>query len=284
MDRIHLIPYSKEWRELNNLPTLEHELFFDLLFVSPSYQLVSAIERGDAAQLKSDQNLPRFNEVLDLYKIIGDISEITFDEWWQKKGQYLFYEKKEVESLNLSLDLRKEKKVLLSEVSDLIDQEKQRTAQSIKIKFIKNKVRVSTLSSRINLIFDLAGKRRLNPSFEYWRLAIFSGMKSNFAKGMKIDAKKTPTNLKARENLTEQVSRALSDTLFFSENAARGIFPSNKAIKTGLKFDLSFIDTYGRKKIKRETLERRLLHKSGKQSLTESQWKNYRKYANKKSK
>ena len=51
------------------------------------------------------------------------------------------------------------------------------------------------------------------------------------------NSKKTLDNLEARTALGVLVSKKLKEALYIAENAARGIYPSNEKIRTGLEFD-----------------------------------------------
>jgi len=212
-----------------------------------------------------------FDKVLKIYDLVGDVSEILFDHWWQSTGQYLFFDSQNSELINITINLSREKKDMLDEIEKLIDNQKNKLETSIKIPFIKNKVRYKTLSSRVALVHDFATKRTLYPKFEYWRVAVFTSLKSKYVKGLKIDSKKTPGNIVAREKLTELVSKHLKDALYFSENAARGDFPSNAQIETGLDFDFRLIREIGHRQGTKEGRYWIALKEKGGQRLNDSQ-------------
>ena len=265
------MPYSRQWREVNRLPTLEHEEFFELLMISPSYQLATAIKKGAIKMPPLNKRPTDFDKVLKIYGLVGDISEILFDHWWQTTGQHLFFDSHKSEVINVVIDLTRDKKDLLNEINKLIDSQKQKPETSTKIPFIKNKVRYKTLSSRVNLVHDFAAKRTLRSNFEYWRLAVFTGLKSQYIEGLKVDSKKTADNIVAREKLTELVSKHLKEALYFSENAARGHFPSNASIETGLDFDFELIKEVGSRQAKKESNYMYEQRKIGQQRLNDSQ-------------
>ena len=274
--------FSKDWREANRLPTLEHEEFFEFLLISPSYQLVTAIKIG-AVKMPSDTDRPLdFDKVLKLYDLVGNISEVIFDHWWVSTGQYIFFDSKKSKEINITIDLTKDKEALLSEIGQLIENEKQKPDTSEKILFIKNKVRIKTLSSRINLVHDFANKRTKFPRIEYWRIAVFTGLKSQYIKELKIDSKKTKDNIVAREKLTELVTKNLREALYFSENAARRNFPSNLPIDTGLEFNLQFIREVGFGRAKKEYQHWNALREKGEQRLNDSQRPKFKKRTHKK--
>jgi hypothetical protein len=274
--------FSKDWREANRLPTLEHEEFFEFLLISPSYQLATSIKIG-AVKMPSDTDRPLdFDKVLKLYDLVGNISEVIFDQWWVSTGQYIFFDSNKSKEINITIDITKDKETLLNEISQLIENEKQKPDTSKKIHFITNKVRVKTLSSRINLVHDFANKRTKFPTIEYWRVAVFTGLKSQYINGLKIDSKKTPGNIIAREKLTELVTKHLKDALYFSENAARGDFPLNAPIETGLEFNLQLIREIGFRQGKIESQYRYALKEKRGQRLNDSQRSKFMKRTRKK--
>ena len=274
--------FSKDWREANRLPTLEHEEFFEFLLISPSYQLATAIKIG-AVKMPSDKDRPLdFDKVLKLYDLVGNISEVIFDHWWVSTGQYIFFDSKKSKEINITIDLTKDKETLLSQIDQLIENEKQKPDTSKKINFIKNKVRIKTLSSRTNLVYDFANSRTKFPAIEYWRIAVFTGLKSQYIKGLKIDSKKTKDNIVAREKLTELVTKNLREALYFSENAARQNFPSNLPIETGLEFNLKLIREIGSRQAKKEYQHWNALKEKGDQRLNDSQRSKFMKRISKK--
>ena len=119
--------------------------------ISPSYQLATAIKKG-AIKMPPLKDRPiYFDKVLKIYDLVGDVSEILFDHWWQSTGQYLFFDSQNSELINITINLSREKKDMLDEIEKLIDNQKNKLETSIKIPFIKNKVRYKTLSSRVQL-------------------------------------------------------------------------------------------------------------------------------------
>lgn len=264
------------------LPNLEHEEFFELLLISPSYQLATEIKKGQI-NMPSANSLPiDFDKVLDIYELVGDLSEIPFDTWWQTTGKHIFADVHHSNEVQITIDITKSEAEILGAISQLIESKRHKLSSAKKITFLKNKIQYKTLSSRVNLVHDLATKRTRFPAMEYWRIAVFSGLNSQYIKGLKIDSKKTQGNIVAREKLTELVTKHLREALYLSENAARGIFPSNDPINTGLEFDLSYIDSSGSKQVKKAYIYWEEQKAKGKKRLNDSQRATLRKRASKK--
>ena len=274
-----LIPHSKEWRIANKLPTIQHELFFDLLFISPSYQLVHRIKSGQSKLTADLKKIIDFDKVLELYDIVGNLYETTFDDWWMDKGQLIFFDDQTQHPISFNIDLSKSMSTLQKEFLALIDSEKKKLSSTKKITFITNKVREASLSPRISLVHDLANKRDKSPHYEYWRLAIFSGFQSKYTIGLKLDSKANTLNITKRIKLTELITKALKDAFDFSENAARGRFPSNTPVSSGLSFNLPFIYEQDKLYFQRTRLKKTEKNPIGIDVLTQSQWKTVRKKA-----
>lgn len=277
-----LIPHSKEWRIANRLPNLHHQLFFNFLFISPSYQLAHSIKSGQSKLTADLKKIVDFDKVLALYDIVGNLYDTTFDDWWMDKGQSLFFDDQSKQPITFNIDLSKTTSTLQKEFLALIDSEKKKISSPKKITFITNKVRIGTLFLRNLLVHNLANKRNKSPHYEYWRLAIFSGFESKYANGLKQDSIANALNLTNRIKLTELITKALKDAFDFSENAARGRFPSNTPVSSGLSFNLPFIYEQDERYYERRKSKISTKNFIGTNVLTLSQWKTVRKKANRK--
>ena len=67
------------------LVSLEHEWFFNYLRISPSYQLAHAIKTGQKRKREA-KLIPRFEEVMNTYKLLGNVFETNFPKWWETQG------------------------------------------------------------------------------------------------------------------------------------------------------------------------------------------------------
>jgi hypothetical protein len=76
--------FGEKWKQVQLIPTFEHELFFFFLLISPSYAL--------AHELSSKRNLKKFNLPKDFdvvratYKKIGNIYESSLRIGGRKVG------------------------------------------------------------------------------------------------------------------------------------------------------------------------------------------------------
>jgi hypothetical protein len=62
---------------------------FEALVLSPSYRLAHEIASG--AIRRPSRGLPRdFPQVEETYKAFGPVHDMTFADWWEEYGQYLF--------------------------------------------------------------------------------------------------------------------------------------------------------------------------------------------------
>jgi len=232
-----LTPYGKQWETLNKLPTLEHELFFSFLLISPSYQKIHSINTGKMKEKITEE----LKEVDDLYQKIGNVYGISFDDWWKGGAANHFYGDLTPDVLTVNLDTKKSRSKLLAEVSHLLDAlEKSKNKKVIPIEFISNKIRIDTLNERYWIIAYKSYKMFYNKKIENWRigafLASFINVEAKWAKELEGVDKPTAKNLDARERVGQLVSKMLKEALYLSENAARGRFPSLSPIK-GVNFD-----------------------------------------------
>lgn len=236
-----LVPYGKTWQELNRLPTLEHELFFSFLLISPSYQKVHRIRVG-----KEAGPIPKeLIDVNDFYDKVGNVFGVSFDEWWKNGVSEIFYGAIQ-KVVTVNLDTSKPRSELIAEVNELLDSiEEKSCQQKSRVNFLANKIRVETLNERYWLIVYKSYQIFYNKKIENWRLgaflASFQNVKANWAKELKGENKATAKNLEARERIGQLVSKMAREALYIAENAARGKFPSKDPIKN---IDFDYLRTY----------------------------------------
>jgi|APCry1669189034_1035192.scaffolds.fasta_scaffold19713_2 hypothetical protein len=232
-----LAPYGKQWTALNKLPTLEHELFFSFLLISPSYQKIHRIHTGKARE----EITAELKKVDDLYKKIGNVYGISFDDWWKNGAAVHFYGDIVPDVLTVNLDTKKPRKDLLAEIENLLDSlEKSKNKKTSQIKFLSNKIRIETLNERYWLIAYKAYQMFYNKKIENWRvgafLSTFGNVEAKWAKELEGVDKPTAKNLDARERVGQLVSKMIKEALYLSENAARGSFPNMSPVQ-GVSFD-----------------------------------------------
>jgi len=237
-----LVPYGKQWDQLKKVPSLEHELFFSYLLISPSYQKVNWIKRGK-------ENGPVPKELIDvekLYDKLGNVFGISFDEWWNLGANNLFFTNDLPEVLTVNLDIKKPSEILLAEMKELISSiDSIKNKSDTHIKFLSNKIRIETLSERYWLIAYKAYKIFYHKKIENWRIGAFlnsfPNVEASWAEELKGVEKPTSKNLEARERVGRLVSKMTREALFISENAARGRFPSKEPLQC---LDFDYLRTY----------------------------------------
>jgi hypothetical protein len=96
-----------------------------------------------------------------------------------------------------------------------------------KIQFEVNKIRVTSLHNRFQLVLAKAEffQNKIKKE-QLWKLAKYIGINSTKTKEIRLNSKKTSANLETRTYLSILASKNLSDALCIAENAARGKFPS----------------------------------------------------------
>lgn len=202
--------YSEHHRLLHGLPTQEHELFFEYLAISPSYFKAHQYVTGSANDSEIFASIYKWDVVLKIYSICGDVFTTTFDQWWKSCGQSLFYvPNKDVGYLpNGPMKLR------------------------------VNKVNTYTLKKGISLVhWKSFFETKNNKKIENWYLGVTASLRSKWNDELRKNRGKTAINVEAREAMGMLVSKKLKETLYLAENAARGEFPSLTPINSGLKFN-----------------------------------------------
>jgi hypothetical protein len=207
--------------------------------ISPSYWLahrqVHLNESIPESELPDD-----FDNVLTMYKKFGDVYSKHFIEWWNQTGKDLFAEKNTKDRILISIDPTKPKQELLDDFMELLERldSREKKTPSSKIHFEVNKIRVTSLHNRFQLVLAKAEffQNKIKKE-QLWKLAKYIGINSTKTKEIRLNSKKTSANLETRTYLSILASKNLSDALCIAENAARGKFPSLEPIKSGLKFD-----------------------------------------------
>jgi hypothetical protein len=233
--------FGDRWKNLNQLPTIEHNLFFQYLVISPSYWAAHLVRVGQIEL--SDKSLPKdIKSVLKTYDLFGDIFTTPFEMWWEERGCGLFYTDTNVKTLNIAIDITRPKYELLKQVELKISKAQARSKMSSKPKafLLVNKIHAYSLFEKLNLV-ELKANAYKNgvPGKENWRIAAESSLRSKWKKGLDENAKLTARNEKARAYLGMLVSKNLSEALTVAENAARGRFPLKEQSAHHKKFDFA---------------------------------------------
>jgi hypothetical protein len=223
---------------------------------SPSYQLAHLLRTG-RKDLVDQYSLPAdFDKVLEAYDQIGNIFDISFEEWWKTKGVNLFQRKSPSQRLVINVNLSNSRQEIHQKIDALLDQAlelKKLNERSELLKFEINKIRGKTIHDRLDLVWiksivnpiDDSGKSI--PAFQ-WKLpfflkgyitgdfeSIFSGPDFN------VKSKKINKNKKSRKYLSMLVSKNLKEALNICENAARRKFPSSEQSGSNLNFNYPWI-------------------------------------------
>ena len=235
----NLFGFGSGWRQVTGNANYKHEYIFYYLMISPSYWLAHR-------QLHLNESIPEselpddFANVLAMYKKFGDVYSRHFIEWWDQTGKDLFAEKNTKDRILISIDPTKPKQELLDDFMELLAKldSREKKIQSEKIQFQVNKIRLSSLHNRYQLVLAKAEffQNKIKKE-QLWKLAKYIGINSTKTKKIRLNSKKTSGNIETRTYLSILASKNLSDALCIAENAARGKFPSLEPIKNGLKFD-----------------------------------------------
>ena len=235
----NLFGFGSGWRQVTGNANYKHEYMFYYLMISPSYWLahrqVHLNESIPESELPDD-----FDKVLTMYKKFGDVYSRHFIEWWGQTGKDLFADKNTKDRILISIDPTKPKQELLEDFMELLAKldSRDKKTPSAKIQFEVNKIRVTSLHNRFQLVLAKAEffQNKIKKE-QLWKLAKYIGINSTKTKEIRLISKKTSANLETRTYLSILASKNLSDALCIAENAARGKFPSLKPIKNVLKFD-----------------------------------------------
>ena len=230
-----------------------YELLVDYLKLSPTYQAICKSKGRPIKDAPKD-----WAKVTKTYADFGDVFSIREHRWWKEVGMSLFAikarasttfvignedvlqnknalnnahsiwdEMSNPELLILAIPKNQTKQHALKQVTELIRTSKFASAAELKVKpkytLIKSKLRKHTLALGIEA---LKLYRRSTPLWEI-------GYKLDLSA---VDAK----NVKSGENLKESkdrlqiyASKLIHKSELIAENAARGLFPSDKPLSTG---------------------------------------------------
>lgn len=242
-------------------------LMLEFMKLSPTYELARKANNGWLSRAEK-KSLPKdFDQVLSTYEEFGDLSTITFNEWWKERGIYIYgtdFEKPkvrlianvekgekvdsafhraldhyfktsrmqegEVPSLILSVPLGMNKRYVLSQVTKLIDQAGVSVpvkAQKAKKSLAAKRLRSAPLFTMIHLLRN----KSANPNLELWRLGVIANVSPANMEGLDAKAVKvTSKTTDQRINMQILTSRFLLKAKRTVEHAARGNFPCSTPI------------------------------------------------------
>ena len=240
----NLFGFGSGWHLLQGEANYKHEYLFYYLQISPSYQLAHRII-GLGEQVNEKEQPKDFSKVIDTYKKLGDVYTKHFVEWWKDIGKDAFEEKKN-ERIWIGIDPSKSKDELLNDFQEFLNklETKKNEPISNKVKFEVNKIRLTSLSKRHSLVLERAmfnGKNGFKKE-QLWKLLKAAEYPSSRSKELRLNSKKTANNHEARTYLSILASKNIKQAFYIAENAARGRFPCQEPITTGLKFDFEKIN------------------------------------------
>lgn len=248
---VSLIPRSGTvnlFGRLKNLifhePNIDHLLFYRFLLMSKSFEMAHLIRTKKIK--KSTVNLQDIEDVLKTYDLVGNIYEVPFQVWWVKTGQKIFYDKKPVTKMTLTIDLSKGKSYVLKRVEKVISDTYARNEKvpEAGIEFEINKIRPVSLFHKFELVRVKSKRLSENTrSNSNWKIALDVGFGSKYIPELLSNRSSYERTNQIREYLGDFIARKLTEAKFISENAARGKFPSNKPLSTALEFDFNNLNS-----------------------------------------
>jgi hypothetical protein len=286
-------------------------LMVEFLRISPSYELARQIrskgldkktqnklitqlyasEGKTLSSIDKQAVITEFQSVLTTYDEIGNIATMTFDEWWQARGIYiygtpfskplvkqitriekeedfepLFYKPYEQyltkirssegnpTSLILGLPLGTPKADLLRQISKLIDIAKVPLAtKSARASkaLAAKRLRSEPLFIQLRILMAKAQY----PDMQLWKVGLWAKVSAKHAKTLDLkESKKKFEDADSKEHLAILTSRAFKNAKQVAENAARGSFPSSKPVRLP---NYDFEDIYARLRVHYKTLKPR---------------------------
>lgn len=260
-------------------------LMFEYLRLSPSYELARKARAGKLTASQKRMLPDDFDLVLKTYDEYGDVSKVSFANWWATTGINLYgteYIKPQVRqianiekneeyepgfakaleqyfksfrkhegsgrALILAIPLGMPKRAILKEVTKMINKTGATVppkAQKAKRSLTAKRLRSAPLFIGLHLLWAKAQ----NPDWTNWRLGVAAKVSPTNAIDLDINAKKASAKtVDQRNNMTVLTSRALKKAQYITENAARGRFPDPKPIALP-EFD--YVDIYRRMRIAR---------------------------------
>lgn len=229
--------FGSAYEEAIDLPNYKHEYIFRYLQISPSYWLAHRVIA--LGEIIPTQELPKdFDKVLDTYRLLGNVYLKDFYEWWLEGSSKGFASQKK-KQVWIGIDPSKPRDKLIKEFEIFLSKLETKNQQHPQgIVFEVNKIRLSSLEDRYNLAHERAWRNgKFGAREPLWKLIRWGQYPTERRKEIRINSKKKSSNVEVRSYLTMLASKNLKIALYIAENAARGKFPSQKPIETGLDFD-----------------------------------------------
>ncbi len=238
----------------------DYEFFFEYLRLSPSYKLALADLDPKEPPVTADVWYPKdFNTVRQTARDTGDISNLSFETWWKKRGILMFGQRGakprsrvilvipretknpssvlEAKARSLySPDYRSDGELFFAEfpngasrtemisVVDRIQQE-MRTLPKL-VNEAKYKLEVNKVNRRTLVLGLKALDLFQNTNLELWRIGAEIGMSETLKDALDPNGPKINKDLyDQKKSMTAMVARLLKKAKNLSENAARGVFP-----------------------------------------------------------
>lgn len=252
-----------------------YRMWFELLMLSPSYQLARRYRQLDGRLNDEDQaRLPAdFDKVLAVYDDFGDVNQSFFRLWWLERGldlmgsegkapkvtalakikkdsadikpvthtikQHLqgeWVEQNQPSSLLLSVPLNQTREQILKQVKLLLD-------QHIEPKHVPKpaKYKLDAKHIQVQNVVDamqVLWIRSAKPDWELWKVGVESKVSEKLSGKFNVKTtKRTDNNFDDLRNLESMTSRKYKIARNIVENAARGIFPSQLPCEHAVAFD-----------------------------------------------
>ena len=260
---------KKDWHVA---PTAGFQLMFEFLRLSPSYELARkhrtrGLNQREVTSLPAD-----FDQVLKTYDLIGDVSTEFFRSWWLKRGLQVFgnpYKKPRVHAIGLlnagisvgldeiaspitnflnnerneegftasillSVPLTLKRSELVKQISMLIAENSSVATDTHKkpqLKLVSKRLRANVLFKGLRLLWLKAAK----PDWELWRLGAKAELSDSYSTVLDPNApKKSKTFIEKDDRIimSKITSRYLTKYEAIAENAARGLFPTDRPVQS----------------------------------------------------
>ena len=251
-------------------PTAGFQLMFEFLRLSPSYELARKHRTKGLTQREIVSLPADFDQVLKTYDLLGDVSTEFFRSWWLRRGLRVFgnpYKKPRVHcigvlsagkivelsevtspivsyldnerneeglnaSLLLSVPLKLKRSELLKQISKLIEEKGAVDTEVDKkpqLKLVSKRLRPNVLFKGLRLLWLKAAK----PNWELWRLGAKAELSDSYSNVLDPNApKKSKTFIEKDDRIimSKITSRYLTKYEAIAENAARGLFPTDRPV------------------------------------------------------
>lgn len=252
-----------------------HRLWFEILSLSPSYELARRFRENKGRLSKEDRaRLPAdFEQVLRIYDDFGDVQRVYFRDWWLDRGirllgsrgdrpetEFLFkvpqgqrpdnnrlkrpawyfstvwHEAQQPDVMLLAVPLNIGRQKALREVKRLIDQHAVPVYEPPPPQY-----KLADKDMHNQSILDAVRVlyvRAAKPDYKLWQVGVAAQISKTYSKMFDVaKTKRNAMNSEEIRSLEMMTSRKLRQARYLAENAARGIFPSIKKPAHMVEFD-----------------------------------------------